>query len=175
MIGKGIRNNIEETMKSTKIMKSAKLLITCLSVCSALMMVGVAYAEEGDSSIESCLRAWGKHPFGNNPTFKTFATSVRVFGIGQNTADTERTETPTLVLVNPGFNVLGGTTLELLNPNGWYCFRSNVNVMGSLRIRAHCKAHLASADDGVTVLGSNQANKSVTVMGATHVELVECE
>ena len=162
-------------MKSTKLMKSAELLITFLTVCSALMMIGVAYAAEGDSSIESCLRAWGKHPFGNNPRFKTLATSVKVFGIGQNTADTEPTDMPTLVLVNPGVNVLGGTTLELLNPNGWYCFRSNVNVMGNLRIRVHCKAHLASASDGVTVFGSDQTDKSVTVMGTTHVELVECE
>ncbi len=169
------RNNIEETMKRTKFMKGTKLLISCLTVCSALMMIGVASAEEGDSSIESCLRAWGEHPFGNNPRFKILATSVNVFGIGQNTADTERTEMPALILVNPGVNVLGTTTVELLNPNGWYCFRSNVNVMGKLRIRAHCRAHLASAYDGVTVLGSDQANKSVTVMGETHVELVECE
>jgi len=175
MIDKRIRNNIEETMKSTKLMKSAKLLITCLTVCSALMMIGVAYAEDADSSIESCLRAWGKHPFGNNPRFKTLATSVKVFGVGQSTGDTERTETPTLVLVNPGVNVLGDTTLELLNPNGWYCFRSNVNVIGNLRIRADCRAHLASASDGVTVLGSDQADKSVTVLGTTRVELVDCE
>jgi hypothetical protein len=79
------------------------------------------------------------------------------------------------VLVNPGVNVMGGTTLELLNPNGWYCFKSNVNVMGSLRIKAACKAHLASAHDGTTVLGSNSDNKSVTVMGKTQVELVGCE
>ena len=54
--------------------------------------------------------------------------------------------------------------MELLNPNGWYCFSSNVNVMCNLRISAHCKAHLSSALDGVTVLGSNSANKSVTMM-----------
>ena len=42
-------------------------------------------------------------------------------------------------------------------------------------IKAHCKAHLASAHDGVTVLGSNQADKSVTVLGKTRVQLVGCE
>jgi len=103
------------------------------------------------------------------------ATSVKVFGIGRNPADTERTESPSLVLVNPGVNVMGGTTFELLNPNGWYCFRSNVNVMGKFSIKAHCKAHLASASDGVTVLGSNSENKSVTVMGSTQIALVGCE
>lgn len=132
-------------------------------------------AEDVDSSIATCLRAWGKHPFGRSPRYTTLATSVRVFGIGQRPADTVRTDSPSLVLVNPGVNVMGGTTLELLNPNGWYCFKSNVNVMGGLNIRAHCKAHLASVSSGTTVLGSNSDNKSVTVLGATHVELVGCE
>ena len=70
---------------------------------------------------------------------------------------------------------MGRTRLDLLNPNGWYCFKSNVNVMGSLIIKAACTAHLASAHDGTTVLGSNSDNKSVTVMGATRVELVGCK
>jgi hypothetical protein len=97
-------------------------------------------AAEVDPAIASCLKAWGKQPFGSNPTYKTMSTSVKVFGIGANPADTERTSSPSLVLVNTGVNVMGGTTLELLNPNGWYCFKSNVNVMGSLRIKAACKA-----------------------------------
>jgi len=147
-----------------------------VAVMGAAMCMGAPlYAQAIDGSIASCLRAWGAHPFGSNPQFKTIAASVKVFGIGQNPADTERTELPSLVLVNPGVNVMGGATLELLNPNGWYCFRSNVNVMGKLSIKAHCKAHLASASDGVTVLGSNSANKSVTVLGSTQVQLVGCE
>ena len=116
----------------------------------------------------------GQAAFRPQPPYKTLSTSVKVFGIGANPADTERTSAPALVLVNTGVNVMGGTTLELLNPNGWYCFKSNVNVMGSLRIKAACRAHLASAHDGTTVLGSNSDNKSVTVMGKTQVELVGC-
>ena len=156
-------------------MTRLKLAIACLIICSMPMVTEVASAAEVDSSVASCLRAWGKHPLGANPTYKTLSTSVKVFGIGKDTADTERTETPALVMVNPGVNVMGGTTVELLNPNGWYCFRSNVNVMGSLIIRAHCKAHLASAHDGVSVAGSDQSDKSVTVLGKTRVELVGCE
>ena len=102
------------------------------------------------------------------------ATSVKVLGFGKQSADTQRTEAPALMLVNPGVNVMGDTTVELLNPNGWYCFRSKVNVMGTLNIRADCRAHLASAHDGTTVLGSDQTGKSVTVLGRTHVELVGC-
>ena len=151
-----------------------KQLLRCATLAVAMLTSVPSLAEVVDKSIASCLNAWGKHPFGANPRFKTMATSVNVFGIGGNPADTERTKSPALVLVNTGVNVMGGTTLELLNPNGWYCFKSNVNVMGSLRIRADCKAHLASAHDGTTVLGSNADNKSVTVMGKTRVELVGC-
>ena len=156
-------------------MGNAKLLFACLTFGIGLLGSGISLAEEADSSIASCLKAWGKHPFGANPGYRTLATSVRVFGIGQDRADTQQTNTPSLVLVNPGVIVMGDSTVELLNPNGWYCFRSNVNVMGRLHIRAHCQAHLASARDGVTVLGSSQSDKSVTVMGKTQVELVGCD
>jgi hypothetical protein len=144
-------------------------------LATTILMSAPSLAEDAENSIAGCLHAWGEHPFGQSPRYRTLATSVKVFGIGRSPADAERTDAPSLVLVNPGVNVMGGTTLELLNPNGWYCFRSNVNVMGDLRIRADCRAHLASAADGATVLGSSSDNKSVTVMGSTRVELVGCE
>ena len=157
-------------------MKVSPLLPACLAACT-VAVAGAAEASEQplDSAIQSCLRAWGKHPFGRSPEYTTMATSVKVFGIGRNPADSDHTDKPVLVLVNPGVNVMGGTTVELLNPNGWYCFRSNVNVMGSLTIKASCKAHLASAHDGATVLGANSGDKSVTVMGTTRIELVGCQ
>ena len=128
-----------------------------------------------DPYIAKCLQAWGTHPFGSNPRYKTLVTSVKVFGLGENPTDKDPTDSPSLVLVNPGVNVMGGKTLELLNPNGWYCLKANVNVMGGVNIKAHCNAHLASASDGVTVLGSNSENKGTTVMGKTQVTLVGCK
>jgi hypothetical protein len=62
-----------------------------------------------------------------------------------------------------------------MNPNGWYCFRSNTNVMGKVTIKAHCKAHIASASEGLNLLGEDQHHKSTTVMGLTHIELIGCE
>ena len=150
-------------------------LLMALALAAALQTTGVASAQTPEPSIAACLKAWGKHPFGSNPQYKTLATSVKVFGIGKASGDTETTSAPILVLVNPGVNVMGGTTVELLNPNGWYCLRSNVNVMGGLTLKAHCKAKLASAVDGVTVMGDNADSKATTVMGATRVELVGCQ
>jgi hypothetical protein len=157
-------------------MTKTKKIISFIILGAAMLFSIPTFATETevDSSISSCLKAWGKHPFGNNPKYKTLATSVKVFGIGEDTNDLEVTGSPSLVLINPGVNVMGGTTVELLNPNGWYCFRTNVNVMGGFNIKIHCKAHLASATEGVTVLGSNSDKNSVTVMGSTEVERVGC-
>ena len=156
-------------------MMKARQLLTWATIATTIFVSVPGLAEEAERSIDSCLSAWVTHPFGKSPRYRSLATSVKVFGIGGSTADTERTDWPSLILVNPGVNVMGEATLELLNPNGWYCFRSNVNVMGTLKIRADCRAHLASAADGATVLGSNSGNKSVTVMGSTRIELVGCE
>lgn len=155
---------------STKTAPLALFLVLLL----ALSAPARALAEEVDSSIAACLKAWGTHPFGKNPKYKTMQTSVKVFGIGKSTSDTETTSGPALVLLNPGVNVMGGSTVELLNPNGWYCLRTTVNVMGGMNIRAHCKAHLASTSDGATVLGNSSENKGVTVMGSTNVERIGC-
>ena len=150
-------------------------LFNLILLTLGLLLSMPGYSAESDSSIERCLKAWGEHPFGPNPKYKTLATSVNVFGIGDDPSDSEVTDSPVLVMVNPGVNVMGGTTVELLNPNGWYCLRSSVNVMGGMTLRVHCKAHLASATEGVTVMGSNSDQKSVTVMGSTEIEKVGCE
>jgi hypothetical protein len=157
----------------TKAKKNSSFIILIMTLSFSLPTF--ATETEVDGSIVSCLKAWGEHPFGKNPKYKTLATSVKVFGIGEDTKDLEVTSSPSLVLINPGVNVMGGSTVELLNPNGWYCFRTNVNVMGGLNIKLHCKAHLASSTGGTTVLGTDSDKNSVTVMGSTEVERVDCE
>ena len=155
-----------------------KSLCILAFMATANLVSAKVHGQEINNSVAACLKAWGKHPFGATPSYKTLSPSVKVFGIGSNTADTESTNSPALVLVNPGVNVMGGSTIELLNPNGWYCLKSNVNVMGGLTIKTHCKARLASAGGDAadtTVMGSNENNKAVTVMGSTRVELVGCD
>lgn len=154
--------------------KTQKLLM-CLAVGVSTLAPGLVLAEDNDSPVASCLQAWGKHPFGRNPSYKTLATAVKVFGVGRDTADTAPTSSPALVLVNPGVNVMGGTTIQVLNPNGWYCFRTNVNVMGGMTIKAHCKAHLATTAGDVLAAGKDSGEKAITVMGSTQVERVGCE
>ena len=156
-------------------MKTPVVAIFSLVLVASSLTPTVAVANDENGAMNRCLAAWGDHPFGKNPKYKTLSTSVKVFGIGQASGDTKATAEPALVMVNAGVNVMGGSKIELLNPNGWYCLKSNVNVMGGMKIKAHCKAHLASAVEGVTVLGNNSENKAVTVMGKTTVELVGCK
>ena len=159
-------------MKSSK--QTTAIVALCV-FCLALCVPTLVSAEEVDSSIAACLKLWGDHPFGKNPQFKTLGTSVTVFGIGNGHGDTMPTSSPTLVLINPALNVMGGSTIELMNPNGWYCLRTMVSLIGKLRIRAHCKAQLAVTSSGSTVLGNNAENRSVkdlsvTMIGALSVE-----
>lgn len=157
--------------QAKKIAPIATLVLALLALTAPMQ----TSADEVDKSIAACLKAWGSHPFGKNPKYQTLQTSVKVFGIGKSSGDGQATSAPALVLVNPGVNVMGGTTIELLNPNGWYCLRNTVNVMGGMHIKTHCKSHLASTSDGATVLANNPDSKGVTVMGSTKVERVGCD
>jgi hypothetical protein len=144
------------------------------ALCSSLALALPALAQDDSSAPEACLKAWGQHPFGSRPTYRTLATSVTVFGRGPGTVDREVTPGPELVVVNPGVNVMGASQIELLNPNGWYCLRATVNVMGGMDIKLHCNARLASAHTGATVMSGENATRGVSVMGAITVQRVGC-
>jgi len=155
--------------------KKTAPIVALLAFCLTLSVPMLVSAREVDSSIDACLKAWGDHPFGKTPQFKTLESSVKVFGIGRESGDTEPTSSPSLVLINPSFNVMGGSTIELLNPNGWYCLRTAVSIMGRVNIRAHCKAHLASTSAGTTVLGNNGENRNVKNIAVTAVGTIAVE
>ena len=145
------------------------LVLAWVGLCA----VSGAHAQEEGSTVDACLKAWGKHPFGRNPSYRTMSTSVKVFGIGRASSDTEVTDKPVLIVVNPGVNVMGGSTIELLNPNGWYCLRTTVNVMGGMNLKAHCKAHLANSSGQVLSEG-NVDGRTISVLGAVEVDRVGC-
>jgi hypothetical protein len=157
-------------------LSSKTIPIDALLACCLLLTAPMpAPAQEADSPIAACLKLWRDHPFGTNPQFKTLGRSLKVFGVGSSVSDTEPTSSPSLVLIEPIFNVMGGSTVELLNPNGWYCMRTAVSLMGMVTIRAHCKARLAATSDGKTVQGDNAENRSlrdltVTMIGGVSVE-----
>lgn len=139
----------------------------------------LALADTGDqAALDQCIASWGKaSPFRKGtPADGVIATGVKVFGLGSSsTGDDPVTGKPRLVLVRPAVNVMGRSTIKLSNPHGWYCFRSNVTVMGKLEIEAQCQAHLASArEEGTTVGAADESNKGVAVFGALRVNRFGC-
>jgi hypothetical protein len=139
---------------------------------------GLAFADD-QAAIDECIASWGKSsPFrkGTHPD-GVIATGVKVFGIGKgSTGDDPPTSKPRLVLVRPAVNVMGRSTIRLQNPKGWYCFRSNVTVMGKITIEAECDAHIAAGrDQGTTVGAADDSSKGVAVFGALRVNRFGCK
>jgi hypothetical protein len=110
-------------------------------------------------AIAKCLTAWGQNPFGPNPTvYRKINASVQVLGFGSAVAvkDDQPTAQPALILINAAVGVLSQSKLELLNPNGWYCLKVDVNVLNNTTIDLACQAHLADSRVNVGVLSNNE-------------------
>ncbi|MBX2994218.1 MAG: hypothetical protein KF681_05340 [Bdellovibrionaceae bacterium] len=143
-----------------------------------LLALALPFAARADyqKTLDECIAAWKDAPFKKgHAADKTISPGVKVFGIGKsNTDDNDSTSSPKLVLVRPAVNVLGKSTIRLMNPNGWYCFKSNVSVLGKISLEVHCKAHFASAVEGAEVLAADDTQNGVTVLGSLRVTRVGC-
>lgn len=119
-------------------------------------------ADPGEmAAIAKCMKSWRKSPFsGTVDNFKRIYASVTVGTTGNAISDTERTDDPMLILIDAGVNVFGTPKYELLNPNGWYCIKANVNVGATLTIDLHCGARLADGKVNVNVGSTQSASTS---------------
>lgn len=133
--------------------------------------------DDGDQqAVNRCISQWKDSPFKKGEKdYKTIGTKVTVFGVGGKVEDEEKTEKPSLVLIKPSVNVLGKAKFKLHNPNGWYCFKPTTSVLGKMELEAHCKAHLATTSEGANVLGANDRERGVTVLGTIRVKTIGCE
>jgi len=124
--------------------------------------------------VQRCLANWKNHPFdAQSPEYRVIEPKVGVFGIGGDIHDNKATDRPELVYIRPAVSVMSKSDIDLMNPNGWYCLEKSVSVMAKIQIHLHCDAHLASTEEGVTVMGGG--DRGVHVMGATHVDKVGCK
>ena len=129
--------------------------------------------ERQQLAIQRCLKNWGEHPFTDEtPKFKEAQLTVRVLQFGDVQEIDSPTTEPQLVYIEPNVNVLSKVKYRLANPNGWYCFNNNVDVLSKIRFEMQCDAKLASSRDGATVMGADEAGKGVTVLGSVRVERV---
>ncbi len=155
-------------------MKMWMVLFVCLLCVCVKSQIAFADDEDDDDAVRACLKSWGNAPFEmKTPHYRTLSTKVKVIGIGANPEDKTTTAKPDLVLVKPGVAVMSKITYELQNPNGWYCLKGKVAVMGKVEINVNCKAKLASSGDGVGVLGATDSDSGgVAVMGAVRLNRV---
>ena len=70
-------------------MKRFVLIMTSLMFCAVTSARTVTAQEQEETSvaIDNCLKAWGKHPFGEMPKYRTLPVTVKVFGIGTPNID----------------------------------------------------------------------------------------
>lgn len=132
-------------------------------------------------AIGKCLAAWGDgNPFGAAAftEYRKISASVNVLGGGGYAIeDTEISDGPKLILVKASVSVLGETNYLLLNPNGWYCFMVDVNVMSKTTVDLQCKAKLADSRVAVNVLSkpSSTAAVGVNVLSTVKVNRIKNE
>lgn len=126
--------------------------------------------ERQQLAIQRCLANWKDHPFGDEPRFKEAALTVRVLQFNDTHRVDEPTTEPQLVYLEPNVNVLSKVTYALTNPNGWYCLNNNVDVLSKIRFDMHCEGRLTASRDTTTVLGADDLNKGVTVLGSVRIE-----
>ena len=133
---------------------------------------------DGDQvALRECLSKWASHPFPKDGdlTFKKIGANVKVMGIGDDVADTAKTDQPELVLVKPSVSVMTKATYRLMNPNGWYCMKAKVSVMAKSVIEVDCSAHLAATNEGITIAASNESSKEIAVLGKATVQKKNCK
>ncbi len=125
------------------------------------------------NDVRACLGNWGDHPFTNTKElrFRVIDPDVKIFGLGGNVVDTVQTRLPQLIYIRPAVSVMSKATYELMNENGWYCFKAKVNVMSKSVIKAACGAHIVTTKGKTTVLGKGEDDKKgTTVMGKSVIE-----
>ena len=151
---------------------------TRLLAAALLAAAAPAFADD-QRALDECIAEWGnKSPFKKGArAHTTIGTGVKVFGIGKGQSGQDApTDKPALYLVRPSVNVAGKTTLRLSNPKGWYCMGNAVTVAGKIAIEAHCDAKIATArsGDGTSVMGANDAQQGVAVMGSLRITRFGC-
>ena len=154
------------------------MILRFLLAASFLVPASAPAAAPDQQVLDACISSWGKKsPFKKGTRAdSSIGTGVKVFGIGSGQSGSDApTDKPALVFVRPAVNVAGRSRIRLSNPNGWYCFRSNVTVAGALHIDAHCTAQIASAkEDGTSVGAVDQSGSGVAVFGALRVNRFGC-
>lgn len=78
-------------------------------------------------------------------------------------SDKSVTDKPSLMLIKSGVSVLNSFELELLNPKGWYCIESGVEVLTGWDIAVAETAHLSDGTTSLSVLSQDVNGKETGI------------
>jgi len=119
---------------------------------------GVIKAED-EHNLKSCENAWGKDaPVRTKENVRVIRSTISVGSLGTEISDSEKTEKPKFVLIYSSITVGGAPEWNLLNPNGYYCIVSSINVGTVLTVNLDKSAHLADAKSSIDVGSKVEAN-----------------
>jgi len=134
-------------------------------------------SNDDHATIDKCLKVWKNHPFANPyANVRKIKAAVNVLGFGKSIKDTQATPGPELVIISAAVSVGGQTTMELRNPNGWYCLKVDVNVLNNTTINLDCRAKMADTRVDVGVMSNADATGivGVHVLSDVKVNRVGC-
>ena len=93
-------------------------------------------------------------------SFKVLQTSTRVLGTGKEVEDRGRDYFPSVDFDPNCCQRVIGNYLQSPERQGWYCFAGSQTVLAKGHIKLACKAHIESAKEATTVMGSNSARST---------------
>ncbi|HYX32869.1 MAG TPA: hypothetical protein VE954_07125 [Oligoflexus sp.] len=94
-----------------------------------------------NSALESCLSQAAGHPFTASSPFSVM--NVSSSGSGNSSyVDTNKTDSPTLVLVQGSSSGSGGLDLRLENPNAYYCLDIKSSGSGGINVKYNPSARV---------------------------------
>lgn len=121
---------------------------------------GNPLTKSDEESLEKCIFSWGVNsPFKSGEPYevKKLKSAVTIAGIGRSLVDDEQTTIPQLILISSGVSVGGSSKHELLNENGWYCLKTEVNIKTTKEIILGCKSELVNSSVVVNIGSSGSA------------------
>lgn len=150
-----------------------KVIFVCFI---SLLSSTICYADAAnDIKVKNCLQKWGTHPFNQDlPKYRVLESSTTVLGIGSGGVDDHSsTKEPDLVLVKSAPGFLSNIKHRLMNPNGWYCVDSAVNIMGNKSTEIDCRANFAQSQSSFVFKGDGNENLQVSDSG--QLDLINCK
>ncbi|RYZ50380.1 MAG: hypothetical protein EOP07_23060 [Proteobacteria bacterium] len=116
-------------------------------------------------NLKNCESVWGNDaPARTEDNTRVIHSNISVGSLGVGISDLKKTDKPEYVVVYSSIAVGGAPEWKLLNPNGYYCIVSAINVGTSLTVHLDKAAHIADSKASLNVGSVVEENASVSAI-----------